>query len=517
MINYILQVILFQVLFLAIYDVFLSKETFFSKNRGYLLVTPILSFCIPFLKIPTFKKVVQEDFVIALPEIVLSPQKVIQTSIEATTYEQSVNAINIIFWVGVSLFALLFLLKLVHVLKLIYKSDKLKTTDATLVLLPKNSKAFSFFNFIFIGKAIKEEQKEQIIQHELVHTKQKHTLDLLFFELLKIIMWFNPMIYLYQKRITLVHEYISDEIASTKETKESYVNGLLVSFFQVDNIGFVNQFYKKSLLKKRISMIMKRQSKKINQLKYLLLVPVLCSMLFYVACSENFEDNIAFVEKKQNAIVYSYSPSGIKQETTSRQSYLDSYLAFNSNEPLGKEITEEDLYPDALNEFLEFKNNMREQRGEKFDEMFILKLYYYNERPVVGVHMNKDYNVVVNSSYTEKEELSMKSIDQVPTFPGCETGDKNCFSRSVQKHFAQTFNSDLPKTLGLSPGKKRIFVQFSIDKDGVVKDIKVRAPHNELKKEVERILELLPKVEPGIHEGKNVLVKYSLPFTIFIE
>ena len=78
MINYILQVILFQVLFLAIYDFFLSKETFFTKNRWYLISTPILSFILPFIKIPTLQRVVSEDFSIHLPEIVLSPDKVIQ-------------------------------------------------------------------------------------------------------------------------------------------------------------------------------------------------------------------------------------------------------------------------------------------------------------------------------------------------------------------------------------------------------------------------------------------------------
>ena len=77
MINYIIQVILFQVLFLAIYDFFLSKETFFTKNRWYLLSTPILSFLLPLIKIPTFQKAVPQEYIVYLPEIILSPEKVI--------------------------------------------------------------------------------------------------------------------------------------------------------------------------------------------------------------------------------------------------------------------------------------------------------------------------------------------------------------------------------------------------------------------------------------------------------
>ena len=71
MINYIIQVVLFQVLFLAIYDFFLSKETFFTKNRWYLLSTPIVSFLLPLVQIPSFQKVIPQEYVTYLPEIIL--------------------------------------------------------------------------------------------------------------------------------------------------------------------------------------------------------------------------------------------------------------------------------------------------------------------------------------------------------------------------------------------------------------------------------------------------------------
>ena len=78
MINYIIQVMLFQVLFLIVYDFVLSKETFFTKNRWYLLMSAIMSFCIPFIQIPSFQKVVSNGVRILLPEIVLSPQNMIE-------------------------------------------------------------------------------------------------------------------------------------------------------------------------------------------------------------------------------------------------------------------------------------------------------------------------------------------------------------------------------------------------------------------------------------------------------
>ena len=110
MINYILQIILFQVFFLAFYDFFLSKETFFTKNRWYLLATPILSFVLPLIKIPTFQKAVPKEYIVQLPEIFLSPEKVLKK----TAMYQSVSElryINVLFGIGVVLFSILFLIK----------------------------------------------------------------------------------------------------------------------------------------------------------------------------------------------------------------------------------------------------------------------------------------------------------------------------------------------------------------------------------------------------------------------
>ena len=470
MINYILQVILFQVLFLAIYDFFLSKETFFTKNRWYLLGTPVLSFLIPFIKIPTFQKVVPQELIIQLPEIVLSPEKVIQQT-EIYQSVSSVNYLGIFFWIGVSVFTILFLAKLVKITNLIRKFEVLKKDHFTLVFIPNQTKAFSFFNYIFLGNEISVSQQKLIIEHELVHSKQKHSLDLLFFEFLKIIMWFNPMIYFYQKRITLIHEYISDEIAAKSETKETYINNLLSNFFQVENIAFVNQFYKQTLIKKRIIMMKKNQSKKLKQLKYLLLIPVLGSMLFYVSCASKSTVN-KLTESEKTA----------QKNLKVKSLELEAVVLANKK----------------LKDSIDRLNKERDLHLKTVD-------FLRRRKSIDSLKRNK-----------ETEEVSFMVIDKVPTFPGCEEGNKKCFSKKVQIHFVKNFNSELPKTLNLSPGRKRIFIGFKIDKEGNVVDVKARAPHPDIKEEVIRVMNTLPKMIPGENNGKKVDVKYSIPFTIFI-
>ena len=514
MINYILQVILFQVLFLAIYDFFLSKETFFTKNRWYLISTPILSFLIPLIKIPTFQKVVPQEYIVYLPEIFLSPEKAIQQVIEQATFYQSLNYITILFWIGAGLFLMLFLMKLGKIINLIRQHKTEQEADFKLIFIPNQTKAFSFFNYIFLGKEIPDSQQEKIIQHEMVHSKQKHSIDLLMFEFLKITMWYNPMIYLYQKRITLLHEYISDEIVSKKEAKEIYINNLLSNYFQVENISFVNQFYKQSLIKKRIMMMTKKQSKKMNQLKYLVLIPVLASMLFYTSCSENRIEEV--VAKKE--LVTTYTKFGKGKLETSRgikETYLDFYMGTenpNWDEVSMKRLSAEELF--EYNEKLEIFTDKVELT--KISE---IKLYQKNGRIVFAQildfsKMKRDENTEI---VTETKEVSFMAIDNAPTFPGCDSGDKDCFSKSIQLHFVKNFDSKMVNDLGLSSGKKRVFIGFKIDKNGNIVDVQARAPHEAIKEEVISVMSSLPKMIPGENDGEVVSVKYSIPFVIIVE
>ena len=284
MINYILQVLLFQALFLAVYDFFLQKETFFNWNRAYLLVTPFLSFIIPLLKFDKIKQAVPQEYVVQLPTILLNPEAVI---IGTNTNDASIDYLSIIFYLGVLIFSVLFFVRLYRIIKLIVSNEIIKQHIFSLVMLKTKQSAFSFFNYIFINKHLIENKDLDIIKHELVHCRQKHSIDLLVFEILKIIFWFNPMIYVYQKRITVLHEYISDAEVVKETNKHSYFNSLLSETFNVENISFINQFYKHSLIKKRIAMITKNKSKKNKQLKYLLIVPLLVTMSIYVSCADD--------------------------------------------------------------------------------------------------------------------------------------------------------------------------------------------------------------------------------------
>lgn len=118
------------------------------------------------------------------------------------------------------------------------------------------------------------------------------------------------------------------------------------------------------------------------------------------------------------------------------------------------------------------------------------------------------------------EDVPIILIEEAPVFPGCK-GDRNalikCFNKKIQKHFSRKFDNELPNELGLSAGKKRVHIGFKIDKFGNVIDIQALAPHPKIKKEVLKVMKLLPKMKPGKQQGVAVGVKYSIPLKILVE
>ncbi len=121
---------------------------------------------------------------------------------------------------------------------------------------------------------------------------------------------------------------------------------------------------------------------------------------------------------------------------------------------------------------------------------------------------------VLNVVDGDNIEVSFSSVENVPIFPGCEKGNNakrsKCMSEKISKFVQKRFNTKLAGNLGLS-GRQRISVIFKIDKLGDVVGVRARAPHPKLEDEAIRVINLLPKMKPGMQLGKAVIVPYSLP------
>ncbi len=120
----------------------------------------------------------------------------------------------------------------------------------------------------------------------------------------------------------------------------------------------------------------------------------------------------------------------------------------------------------------------------------------------------------------EDIEVPFAVIENVPVFPGCESGNndakRKCMSDKITAFVQKKFNTELAGDLGLT-GRQKINVVFKIDKTGKVVGVRSRAPHPSLEKEVARVINLLPQMKPGKQRGKAVIVPYSLPIIFQVQ
>ena len=122
---------------------------------------------------------------------------------------------------------------------------------------------------------------------------------------------------------------------------------------------------------------------------------------------------------------------------------------------------------------------------------------------------------------TIPEDVPFLLIEDAPIYRGCEglskEENKKCFIKSIQKFVKRRFNADIAQDVGLRAGTYKMFAQFVIGKDGKVIDIKIKAPHHKLEKEVDRIVKKLPQFTPGMQRKVPVNVKFTLPISFKVE
>ena len=278
---YLLEANLYLLIFYGFYRLFLHGETFYTNNRYYLLLSSIGAFIFPILQLGFLNPMPQVvDSALAFPPPVLYTEAELANRasapvaliIDYTTYFYPIYLIICCF------FVLKLILSLSKIVRLWLTAKKDRSGTITIVELEKEHSAFSFFNLLFIHPQLAA--KQTVLKHEMVHIKQKHSLDILFFEIIQIICWFNPFIYFIKKDIKLLHEYIADELTTNKDIqKHDYAMFLIENSFGVAPTPLTNQIFNQSILKRRINMLNKKRTAGWARLRLLLVLPLGGAML----------------------------------------------------------------------------------------------------------------------------------------------------------------------------------------------------------------------------------------------
>jgi len=271
---YLLQVNLYLLLFYLFYLAVLRNETFFRMNRFYLVGSAVLSLIIPVLKAEWIKELFITEKVQALTQTVT--YAVIDTGTEQLNISsgvvQSQPWLTPAEWLWL-IYTGVCMIFLLNFLRRLYSVSRLFGMNI-------KGRAFSFFSKIAVDGDL--EGKETIFSHEQVHARQWHSADVIFFEILLVLNWFNPIVYLYRKSIKNIHEFIADDsAASTLEDRSAYALLLVSNVFNTEPQKLTNNFFNQSLLKRRIIMLHKTKSRKVAILKYGLSVPLFAGMLIF--------------------------------------------------------------------------------------------------------------------------------------------------------------------------------------------------------------------------------------------
>jgi len=227
------------IVFYFFYNLFLKKDTFFKANRIFLVSGLVLSLIFPFIVIPEYIEYIPVNITNFVFE---------STSINQNTEPKTDNSFNFIllYLLGVIIFTIQFIIQLFSVFAIIVKHKKERNGAYSFIKTTKKIAPFSFFNWIVYNpNQFNLNELEQIIKHEKTHAKQYHSLDVLFTQIICIILWFNPIIWLYRKSLKQNLEFLADQTTSNNfNCKKSYQYTLLKA--SIPNHRLISyQFYYK--------------------------------------------------------------------------------------------------------------------------------------------------------------------------------------------------------------------------------------------------------------------------------
>ena len=467
---------------LAVYYLFLEKEKMHVFNRFYLLFSLVFSMVIPFITIEVIEKIAQP---------VINPGNIQILQGSAVILEET-NYLAIGLW---SLYGLVTLVLATRFISNINKiSSKMKSNtpidykNAKLILVPEKTLPHTFLNTIFINETEynNREIEAELYTHELTHVTQKHTLDILFIELLKTVFWFNPIFIFYKKAIQLNHEFLADEKVVTSYNNVPFYQSLLLSkanenqtFYLASNLNYL-------ITKKRLLMMTKTTSKTKALLKKAMLMPIIATLLFLL-CTK-------VVAQETN----------VKKETTPKKSenifktYYDK-TTFKIKDEKGK-IASEKKY-----------NELTPVEKRAIPSILSKQKELPTNEELLGILSKGAPEVIEIDAYDSENQFVQKGENEVYNTAGIT--EKTDFPGGISEFYK--FVGENYKTPSQPNLKGKVYITFIIEKDGSLSDIKnIRDIGFGSGEEAIRVLKICPKWIPGKMNGVPVRVMYSLPITL---
>lgn len=292
-------------LFYPFYKYLLAKETFFGLNRAILIGSIAASFLLPVWTLTILKEAAPVQIIPYTNEV----------SFAGGTYQSGdalpamdlkdifLLAVTAIYIAGVLVCFAKYVAGLFRIVQIIRGSQKQESCEGILYLSPERIIPFNWFGYIVISQKDYEENGQIILEHERAHIIYRHDFDLILINLLTIIQWFNPFIRLLKNEIVTLHEFQADNRVINKGIDAKKYQYLLIALgtSQSYSIPVVNNLCSGNF-KKRIKMMLKKQSTPFRAVKAMLLIPMLAGAVTLFAKTEYVTVPVVSKENIGNSI-----------------------------------------------------------------------------------------------------------------------------------------------------------------------------------------------------------------------
>lgn len=485
---YLLKVNVAFVLFYAFYRLFFYKDTFFKLRRAILLAFFGLALFYPLLNIQDWVRQQEPIADVIYMYSAMLPEATAKADAAASVdwYGWLLGSLGFIYWGIVAFLCGRFLVQLSSILWLAHTSERVVIHETPVYALRKAAGPFSFFRMVFLHpESHSDKETYEILTHECTHVSQWHSIDVILSEMMCMACWFNPFVWLLKREVRHNLEYLADNtVIQSGYDSKSYQYHLLGLAHHQSVTTLYNSFNVLHL-KNRIMMMNKKRSPGIVRTKYLIFIPLvgILMLLSNIEAVARLTVRLANEATVSNAMV---TATGILVDETG-QPLIGASVVVKG----GKERT----ITDKKGAFsLEVPANA------------ILRCSYQGResQEVLAADMTNNTHLSLSSKSREMNEQVFTVVEKMPSFPG---GDAE-----LLKYIAT--NIKYPKESQDNGEQGRVICSFIVGRDGSVNNPEVlRGVTPLLNEEAVRVINTMPRWNPGMQRGKAVAVKYTVPIT----
>ena len=485
---YLLKVNVAFVLFYAFYRLFFYKDTFFKLRRAILLAFFGLALFYPLLNIQDWVRQQEPIADVIYMYSAMLPEATAKADAAASVdwYGWLLGSLGFIYWGIVAFLCGRFLVQLSSILWSAHTSERVVIHETPVYALRKAAGPFSFFRMVFLHpESHSDKETDEILTHECTHVSQWHSIDVILSEMMCMACWFNPFVWLLKREVRHNLEYLADNtVIQSGYDSKSYQYHLLGLAHHQSVTTLYNSFNVLHL-KNRIMMMNKKRSPGIVRTKYLIFIPLvgILMLLSNIEAVARLTVRLANEATVSNAMV---TATGILVDETG-QPLIGASVVVKG----GKERT----ITDRKGAFsLEVPANA------------ILRCSYQGResQEVLAADMTNNTHLSLSSKSREMNEQVFTVVEKMPSFPG---GDAE-----LLKYIAT--NIKYPKESQDNGEQGRVICSFIVGRDGSVNNPEVlRGVTPLLNEEAVRVINTMPRWNPGMQRGKAVAVKYTVPIT----